>query len=122
MNRLENVKTGLAMVLGYTMMNALTADVETTIGRPKLYHPLGIYVCIIMLVYSGTASWEAGIAVVIVYELLKSAWNQLNIPDPLEGELRKLLYRLKTGEPLSDRDIQFLERITPSDVHVTRRS
>ena len=111
---------GLSVFLAYTMLDPLMEDIQDTFGKPLLYHPVAIWVCLIMLVYTQTSSFATGVVVVAIYELVKMIWRAFTPEPPVVGQIRKLLHRVQNGAQLSDSDISFLDRITPSDVKIRR--
>jgi hypothetical protein len=112
--------SGISIVLAYTIIDPLMEDIQDTFGKGFLYHPFAIWLCIVMLVYTQTSSFRTGIAVVLIYELCKGLWKAVKPEPPRVGKLRKLLHRVQNDEPLSDRDVRFLDDITPRDVKVAR--
>jgi hypothetical protein len=101
---------GLSVFLAYTIMNPLMEDIQDTFGKPVLYHPLSLWLCIITLVYTQTSSIAVGVAVATLYEVLKMIWRTVAPEPPIVGQLRKLLHRVQNGEALSDNDVAFLRR------------
>ncbi len=114
------VLAGSAAVLAWTMMDPLVSDLQDTFGKGFLYHPVALWLCIIMIVHTQTSDFKAGIMVVVVYELVKAVWRTYKPIPPVLGSMRKLLHRVQNNEPLSDADVTFLNRITPKDIAVTR--
>ena len=111
---------GVSVLLAYTMLDPLMEDIQDTFGKPLFYHPVSLWVCIITLVYTQTSCISTGILVVIIYEMIKGIWRTFTPEPPVVGQIRKLLHRVQNGEKLSDNDILFLDKVTPSDVKVQR--
>jgi hypothetical protein len=119
----SSVGQGLTALVAWTLINILYEDVQDTFGNAFLYHPITYWICIFTLVYLHTEDAGAGIMVVAIYEIVKSAWKTVNPDPPLIGKVKKLLHRLQNpNTKLSDNDITFLNSITPSDVTITKVS
>ena len=112
---------GLSVFLAYTLMDPLIEDLQDTFGKSFLYHPFTLWLCITLLVYTQTDSLTVGIVICVIYEAFKALWRLVTPEPPRVGQLRKLLHRVQNGEKLSDRDLEFLNKVTPEDVKVTRR-
>ncbi len=113
--------SGVAVLVAYCLLDPLINDIQDTIGKPILYHPIAIWVCLILLIYSQTQSLATGVAIVFIYEAFKIVWRQFRPEPPMIGQLRKLLHRLQAGIPLSDSDVAFLDSITPNNVTVAKK-
>ena len=118
----DKLFSAVSVLLAYTMIDPLMEDIQDTFGKALLYHPVALWICIIMLVYTQTSSLSTGIVMVVVYESVKAIWRTITPEPPLVGQVRKLLHRVQNGDKLSDNDIAFLDRVTPKDVMVTRKS
>ena len=111
---------GISILIAYTMINPVIEDLQDVLSKPVLYHPLSIWICIVMMVYLETRDISTGIITVIIYEIVKILWRQLKPEPPIIGNLRKLIHRIQNEKPLSDDDILFLNKITPKDVKIMR--
>lgn len=112
---------GIAVVLAYTLIDPLTEDIQDTFGKSLFYHPASLWIVIILLVYTQTASLTTGITVVLLYELLKFIWRGISPEPSTVGQTRKLIHRLQNKTPLSDSDVLFLNKITPDNIVVTQK-
>ena len=118
----DKLFSAVSVLLAYTMIDPLMEDIQDTFGKALLYHPMALWICIIMLVDTQTSSLSTGVVMVVIYESVKAIWRTITPEPPLVGQVRKLLHRVQNGDKLSDNDIAFLDRVTPKDVMVTRKS
>ena len=111
---------GLCLVFAYTVNEPLLSEIKQIFGTTFIYHPLTTWLSIFCIVWVNTDSISAAILSIVLYESLKHIWSCVSPEKPHIVKLRKLIYRLKQGETLSDSDLCFLDELTPDDVHVNR--
>ncbi len=111
---------GLSLIFAYIMVDPLVKEINDTFGSTFLYHPFAVWLTISSLVYANTDNVPASLIAVFLYELAKVLWKIVRPQPPEVVKLRKLIHRAQNKEPLSAKDIEFLNDVTPKDVKVQR--
>ena len=118
---LRGTTKGLSLIFAYVMVEPLHIEIVDTFGSAFVYHPAAVWLTLFCLVWANTDSIQAGVCVILVYELTKRLWRMFKPEPPYVCKLRKLVHRIDSKDRLSDSDVKFLNEVTPDEIVVTRK-
>ena len=110
----------MAMVVSIILANVLTEpvaeDLKATFGTALWYHPATVWAVLFAIVWVNTSSLASATLLVLAYEALKLVWRWLRPDAPKIARIRRLLDHARTDIALDEEDVQFIDKITPTNV------
>ena len=86
-----------------------------------MYHPLTVWIVLFCIVFAQTKSFTISFLCVVGYEILKVIWKSLHLETPKVARVRKILHNVNVEAEMSENDINFLNKVTPSNVEVKKK-